>query len=78
MAVSQINFVQLGTKISDYILHADGDSASEQDGALYISEPGYIANYQLKDVSVKDIDLRFKVKFEDITANHANWFFEVS
>ena len=76
--ISQISFAQLSTKLEDYILHADGDKASEQDSALFIDEPGYIANYQLKDVSVKDIDLRFKVKFEDITANHANWFFEVS
>ena len=69
--------LQLSTKVEDYVLHTEPDKISEQDDSLVIQEPGYISVYQLKDITVKDVELSFNVKFEDVNET-ADFVFEVS
>ena len=69
--------LQLSTKVEDYVLHTEPDKISEQDDSLVIQKPGYISVYQLKDITVKDVELSFNVKFEDVNET-ADFVFEVS
>ncbi|MDD4494905.1 MAG: hypothetical protein PHV32_11290 [Eubacteriales bacterium] len=70
--------VTLSNKISDYTLLTESDKASQQGDKLVINTPGYISNYQLNGVAVKDIELTFNIQFEEITATAGGFIFEVS
>ena len=78
-ASAETALVQLSNKVEDYILHSDADVVHEQDDSLVVDVPSYISVCELKDVSEKDIELNFNVKFEDIqTEKDADFVFEVS
>ena len=77
-AADPSNNVNLSTKLDDWTLQKCPELASEQGDSMVIDNHDATSHYILNDVLKKDIVLKFKVKFDEITQENNKIFFEVA
>lgn len=70
--------VNLSTDLSDWDLIKEEGRAEQSGDSLVVKQGESLAHYQLKNFRAKDIELKFKLKLEEISGAHGSFIFEIA